>query len=162
MQRFPLLATLAALALAACGGKSKPDTTPPVGEPTPDAAPVAEGDDHEQLLAAEMSAYEAAKPVLETYCGGCHIQGGAKATEQKLEHVDLTSYPFAGHHVETITTTIRHVLGIDGAKPTMPKDKPGAVEGDELALIAAWADAYDAAEDAGAHAELADEHDHDH
>lgn len=44
----------------------------------------------------------------------------------------------------------------------MPKDKPGAVEGDELALIAAWADAYDAAEDAGAHGEHADEHDHDH
>jgi len=182
MKRIHLLAIFASIALAACGGKSKNDTTPPGGgestsgtgdtatpsagpaaeTPTPDTAP--EPDPHERLLAAELKAYQSAKPVLEQRCGGCHIQGGPKATPKKLEHIDMTSYPFTGHHTATITATVRHVLGIDGAKPTMPKDKPGSVKGDELALIAAWADAYDAAEKGGAHGEHAsaghDHHDH--
>ena len=33
----------------------------------------------------------------------------------------------------------------------MPADKKGAVKGDELALIAAWADAFDASHKGGAH-----------
>ena len=33
----------------------------------------------------------------------------------------------------------------------MPKNKPGAVQGDDLALITNWADAYDAAHASGAH-----------
>jgi len=38
------------------------------------------------------------------------------------------------------------VLGVGGnAKPTMPSDDPGAVAGDELAKVLAWADAFDGA-----------------
>jgi hypothetical protein len=33
----------------------------------------------------------------------------------------------------------------------MPFDKPGSVHGDDLAKIKAWADAWEAAEKAGAH-----------
>ncbi len=173
--RTYLASIFVAAALAGCGGKSKGDTTPPAGDhdghtdgdshtaipdaavddppATPDVTPEPEPDPHAVLKATELAAYEAAKPVFATYCGGCHVQGGAKATTKTLGHVDMTSYPFGGHHVDTITTTIGHVLGIDGAKPTMPKGKPGSVKGTELALIEAWIEAYNAADDGGAHAE---------
>ena len=95
--------------------------------------------------AAEQAAYEKAKPVFAKYCASCHTKGGAKATKKKLDHFDMTAYPFGGHHATTIAATIRKVLAIRGGKPTMPSDKKGAVKGDELALIAAWCDAFDAA-----------------
>lgn len=181
MIRTPLFAIISAAAFAACGGKSKGAPATPAGGDTvahadgsgagsavahehpdeaapPDAAiepAEPEADPHEALLAAETAAYEQAKPVFAARCGACHVSGGAKATAKTLGHLNLTSYPFAGHHTDTITTTIRHVLGADGAKPTMPKDKPGSVKGEELALITAWADAFDAAEEGGAHAEHA-------
>lgn len=150
--------------LAACGSKTK--STPETPEPaTPDAgatavetpaestdaAPEDTGPDTVGLLAAEVAAYEAAAPVFDQACARCHRDGGKKASKKKLEHFDMTSYPFGGHHVATITTTLRHVLGIDGARASMPADKPGSVGGDDLELIEAWADAYDAAEQAGAH-----------
>lgn len=141
------------LFLIACGPKTNtveqpvaeaPDAGPTAVEPTPDTDPQA-------LLDAELAAYQAAAPVFDAACSRCHKQGARNANEDKLGHFDMTTYPFGGHHTDTITATIRHVLGIDGAKPSMPKDDPGAVGGDGLALIAAWADAYDAADAAGAH-----------
>jgi mono/diheme cytochrome c family protein len=94
---------------------------------------------------AEQAAYERAKPVFEKYCASCHTRDGAKATAKKLDHFDMTAYPFGGHHAATIGATIRKVLAIGGGKPTMPADHKGAVKGEELALVAAWADAFDAA-----------------
>jgi hypothetical protein len=45
----------------------------------------------------------------------------------------------------------------------MPRQKPGSVKGDEFALIAAWADAFDVSHAAGAHEGHAghDEHEHE-
>ena len=58
----------------------------------------------------------------------------------------MDRYPFGGHHAGEAGQAIRKVLGIGGAtKPTMPSDDPGAVTGDDLAKIAAWADAFDRA-----------------
>lgn len=94
---------------------------------------------------AEQAAFDKAKPVFVKYCASCHTKGGAKATAKKLDHFDMTVYPFGGHHAGTMAATIRKVLGIGGRKPSMPADRKGAVKGDELALIAAWADAFDAA-----------------
>ncbi|HVV85897.1 MAG TPA: hypothetical protein VHE35_22715 [Kofleriaceae bacterium] len=162
MMRSQFLAILAAAALAACGGKSKGDTTTPMGGSSkvdgagaaPDASTAADpAQVKADLFAAETAAYQQAKPVFDQSCGSCHSQGGKQASAKKLAHLDITTYPFAGEHKDTITVVIRHVLGIDGAKPIMPDDKPGSVKGDELALIAAWADAYDAAEAGGAHAD---------
>ncbi|HEX5058625.1 MAG TPA: c-type cytochrome [Kofleriaceae bacterium] len=95
--------------------------------------------------ADETAAYENAKPVFTKYCASCHTKAGAKATAKKLDHFDMTTYPFGGHHATTIAATMRKVLAIKGGKPTMPSDRKGAVKGDELALIAAWCDAFDAA-----------------
>ncbi len=167
---IPLLAALA----AACGGKSSGDTSPPAGDGhathdhagdtgdngtitggEPDQTP-STGDAHKtkaDLLAAETTAYEQARPVLDTYCAKCHAKGGKNARPKSLEHFDMSSYPFGGHHAVEIGTEVRKVLGIGGGKPTMPFDHPGAVKGDELALIAAWADAYDKAHEGGAHAD---------
>ena len=176
-----ILVTVTLGAIAACGGKSKGDTTTPdrtggtsmpdggsatatTTTTTPDATAPAD-DGHEALLAAEKTAYQAAQPVFQGKCGSCHVEGGASATAKKLDHINMTAYPFTGEHTATITVTIRHVLGIDGSKPIMPKDKPGSVQGADLALIAAWADAYDAADNAGAHGEHDDghaDHHHDH
>jgi hypothetical protein len=64
----------------------------------------------------------------------------------------MTTYPFAGHHAHEVAAEVRKVLGVGGGEPTMPLDKPGAVKGDELALVVAWADAFDrahAAQDEG-------------
>jgi hypothetical protein len=41
-------------------------------------------------------------------------------------------------------------------KATMPSGKAGSVTGDDLAAIKAWTDAWDAADNAGAHAPAAD------
>ncbi|MBA3395968.1 MAG: hypothetical protein H0T89_25275 [Deltaproteobacteria bacterium] len=63
----------------------------------------------------------------------------------------MTSYPFGGHHAMEISGEIREVIGLTEKKPTMPADDKGAVQGDELAAIKAWADAFDAAHAGGAH-----------
>jgi hypothetical protein len=159
-------------ALASCGGKSSPggtgpDKNPPPGgadaapatpaaadagvaeAPPPDAAPPP--DPKVALRAAETDAYTAANPVFDKYCTSCHSRDGDLSSKKALEHLDITSYPFGGHHVTTIGPTIAHVLGIDGAKPKMPRNKPGAVQGDDLAKIKAWAAAWQAADDGGAH-----------
>lgn len=150
--------TILFVTAAACGSKTKGGTTspPPVTadaavatEPAPDAAP--SGPSKEELLAAEQSAYETAKPVFEKYCSACHEQGGKKATAKKLGHFDMTSWPFGGHHTGEMGPKLREVLGIDGGKATMPDDHPGAVQGDDLARVAALADAWDKAEAGGAH-----------
>ena len=158
--------------LIACG----PQTTPPIEPPppgdddpvaaAPDAAPRAEEPPplppdaepapapeavKQALRDAELAAYQAMKPTLDTACARCHTQGGKKANKGKLKHFDMTSYPFGGHHTETITTTLRHVVGLDGSKPKMPQDDKGSLTEDQLAVIQAWAVAYDAAEAGGAH-----------
>jgi hypothetical protein len=106
----------------------------------------------EQLVAAEMAAYEAAKPVFEQHCGGCHNPSDkpSKARKNALKHFSMGSYPFGGHHAAELGVTIREVLGAGDGEATMPKDDPGAVEGDELERILAWADAYEKAHAAGA------------
>ncbi len=168
-----ILSTLLVTTLAACGGSKAPAPNPPEPDPdriaegptpdagqpdepdepaTPDAAP--EPDPAQvkaELLATETAAYEQAKPVMQTYCASCHTKSGKKASSKKLGHFDMTSYPFGGHHAGEMGVTIRKVLGIDGSKPTMPANKPGSVKGDDLALISAWADAFDASHAGGAH-----------
>jgi hypothetical protein len=128
-----------------------PPPTPPT-EPTPPPPPPPPPDPRIALRDAETAAYENAKPVFENACAKCHTESGAKANPGKLKHFNMTAYPFTGHHADSITKAIRHVLGVDGKKPSMPKDKPGSVKGDDLEKIKAWADAYDAAEAGGAHA----------
>jgi uncharacterized membrane protein len=167
------LSSLAFLLFAACGSGTSsapattPDPEPTVSTPAPDAAaaePVAQAPDaapepappdpaqvKAELLAAERAAFEKAKPTFDTYCSGCHEQGKRGAKKKTLEHFDMTSYPFGGHHADKITASIREVLAIGGGKPTMPKGKPGSVPADELALIAAWAEAFDASHAGGAH-----------
>lgn len=167
-------AILCSLVLAAaCGGSSsQPSTTPPLVDPVPmneeggaTSAATEAADSVEpaeppapdpaqlraELLAAEMAAYEKAKPVFDKWCAKCHVKGGKKATASKLKHFDMTTYPFGGHHAMEISSEVREVLGLTGKKPTMPADKKGAVKGEELELIEAWADAFDASHKGGAH-----------
>lgn len=166
-----LIVAVVLFGAAACGSKSKPTEppTPPMADAEPAAPPDAMPADHTmaapdaepagpdpaevkaELLAAETTAYENAKPVFEKYCASCHMKGGKSTTAKKLGHFDMTTYPLGGHHVGEMSATVRKVMGIDGSKPTMPKNKPGSVKGDELAVIAAWADAFDASMAGGAH-----------
>ena len=158
--------SLLVLILAGCGGSSSPAQAPaePVasGEhehPGPGDAPPAETPEtppdpaqvKAELVAAEQTAYEKARPVFEAHCARCHSKASKKAKATTLGHFDMTSYPFGGEHAAEISGEVREVLGIGGGKATMPKDKPGSVKGDELALIASWADAYDKAHQGGAH-----------
>ncbi len=168
--------TMCAALLAACGSKPTPPANPqpsdqggsavaPIEAPPAPETPVvvseparpaepAKPDDTKikaDLLASEMTAYETAKPVFQTYCAKCHLEGGKKASGKKLAHMNMTTYPFGGHHTDSIGNEVRKVLGIDGAKPTMPYDKPGAVKGEDLAKIKAWTDAWLAAGAAGVH-----------
>ena len=154
-------------ALCACGGgSSKPPVEPaqpidpvPMPEPAPTAAEPAKPvepeppkpDPKAELLAAELAAYEKAKPVFARWCAKCHEKGNKLATQKKLDHFDMTTYPFGGHHGMEISKEIREALAIGGGKPTMPADKKGAVKGEELDAIKAWADAFDAAHEGGAH-----------
>jgi outer membrane biosynthesis protein TonB len=164
-----LISILFVAALAACGGGDKkpveptpdpqPDPTPV--EPTPD--PTAKPDEpvkpdeppppdpKVELMAAETAAFEKAKPVFEKFCGKCHSDTGKSKSAKKLGHLNITAYPFTSSHGATLAADIRKALAIGGGKPTMPADKKGSVKGDDLAAIAAWADAWDAAEKGGAH-----------
>lgn len=160
---------------AACGGGSKPAPTAPIAdpipmaeaptEPTPAVNPVTPAEPavpdepaapdpasvKADLLAAEMRAYENVKPLVGQYCASCHTKGQKGAKAKILVHFETTTYPFGGHHAMEVGKNVRKVLGIDGSKPTMPKNKPGIIRGDELALFSAWADAFDASHAGGAH-----------
>lgn len=171
MKRLTLI-----VALCACGGgSSKPAAGPtkivdpvPMQEttatPTPapmepaQPAPAPKPDPKGELIAAEAAAFENAKPVFDKWCAKCHAEGGKLATAKKREHFDMTKYPFGGHHAMEISKEIREALGIHGGKPTMPADKKGAVKGEELAAIKAWADAFDASHAGGAHEGGAHDH----
>ena len=147
-------------AIACGGGSAKPPPAPTSPTPPPPDAAVATTPDapvpdpakvKADLLAAEHAAYEKARPVFEKWCASCHSRDGKKTSAKKREHFDMTKYPFGGHHAMEISGEIREALGLTGKAPTMPADKKGAVKGDELAAIAAWADAFDASHEGGAH-----------
>ena len=163
---------LVAGALAACGGSKHTPVTPPTegsgsatqtATSTPDAAPATDTkpveppkvDPEKQkadLAAAETAAYDKAKPVFEKYCASCHTKAGKKSSKKKLDHFSMDTYPFGGEHTKSIGNEVRVVLGIDGGKkPTMPYDKPGSVQGDDLAAIKAWTEAWQASGAAGNH-----------
>ncbi|MBP8808861.1 MAG: hypothetical protein KBG48_20335 [Kofleriaceae bacterium] len=142
-------------AVAPADAEADRDHLPHVDAPLPDAPPPAPPTDAAQvrvdLLAAETEAYRSARPVLERHCGRCHQRGGRQATAKKLGHFDMTTYPFGGHHADELGRVIRAVLGVGGGKPTMPAGRPGVVQGDDLAAIVAWAEAWDLAQAGGAH-----------
>lgn len=169
----------AVIALMACGSKAPPPTTqapdePPAAvvasEPSPTPAATTSPDPattapevhpepatpdpsqvKQELLAAEMSAYEQAKPVFDKFCASCHSKGGPGAKKGTLAHFETTSYPFQGHHIDDLGASVRKTLGVGGKKATMPRNKPGSVQGEDLALILKWADAFDASHSGGAH-----------
>jgi hypothetical protein len=179
-----LAALVAGISLSACGGGSAPEPAAPApageeggdglegaGEAAPappevSTEPAGEAPDPAQvqaeLLAAEKAAFELAEPVFRQHCARCHVKGAKKASRKTLDHFDMTSYPFGGDHAHEITHEIREVLAIGGGKATMPEDRPGAVQGDELSLIAAWAEAHDKAEAGRAHEGRGDGAGHDH
>jgi hypothetical protein len=115
----------------------------------------------------ERTAYEKARPVFETYCAKCHTTQG-NGSAMAMHHFNMDTYPFGGHHATQITATIREVLGASGKPATMPRDNPGAVKGQDLQVILAWADAYDRAHpksrtsDEAHHHDDDDEHMHEH
>jgi hypothetical protein len=96
-------------------------------------------------MAAEMAAYQAAKPVFKEQCESCHLVTPGKKESKGAKHFAMGSYPFGGHHASELSATIRTSLGATGKPATMPKDDPGAIQGEELKLVLAWADAFDAA-----------------
>jgi hypothetical protein len=90
----------------------------------------------------EFAAFEKAKPAFERHCFRCHTSAGKKSKPKALAHISMDSYPFGGHHADESGSVVRKVLGA-GAKATMPSDDPGAVKGEDLALILAWAGAFE-------------------
>jgi len=166
-----LSALLLGAALVACGSKAPPPSAPAMPDraaidagsgsavaiPTPISTKPPEPPAPEpakvkaDLLASETSAWQTARPVLETACARCHTKAGKKSAKKKLDHMDMDTYPIGGHHTGTIGYAIRDVLGIGGPEATMPYDKPGSVKGADLAKVVAWTDAWEAAEKGGAH-----------
>lgn len=123
-----------------------PLATPPA-EPTmplpPDAGPA--GDPASGGALSEIDAYERARPVFQRYCASCHTTAGERSRPAALRHFNMDSYPLGGHHTNEIAATVRNVLGTSGERATMPRDRPGVVQGDDLRLILEWADAFDRA-----------------
>jgi hypothetical protein len=114
-------------------GASEP--TPTRGDATTPADP----------KAVELAAYERARPVFEKWCATCHKTGAAGATKNGLSHFSMDAYPFGGHHAHEMPATIRKVFGAGGSKPTMPRGNVGAVQGEELSVVLAWAEACETA-----------------
>jgi hypothetical protein len=118
------------------------------GEPSPIAGGppgAAEPKLTDAALRDELAAFEQAKPVFEAYCAKCHTSAANESAKGALRHFNIDSYPFEGHHASEITPTLRNVLGLSGHKATMPRDRPGIVQGEDLGLIVAWMAAYDRA-----------------
>jgi hypothetical protein len=109
----------------------------------------------------EQAAYERARPVFQKYCVGCHTPSDGLADRRGIAHLDMSSYPFGGHHAAMAGAAVREVLGAAGKPATMPKNAPGTVQGDDLRLVLAWADAFDAAHPMPAGADHDDDDDHD-
>ncbi|HKO90915.1 MAG TPA: hypothetical protein VJU61_07180 [Polyangiaceae bacterium] len=145
------IATASATACASAQAVQHPEAPPP-------SSPVAEPT---EIGAAELAAYSQAKPVFEAHCASCHATRSSSSNAEALEHFNMDAYPFGGHHATGIGSAIREVLGASGAKPTMPRDKPGAVQGSELQLVLAWADAFDRAHPENSAAHGHDDNDHD-
>ena len=132
---------------AACGANPAPAAIAPRVAPAPvppsDARPDATA--NTDPLVAEQDALALAKPVFKKYCVRCHMYGANDKAFKKLD---------ANTGLDTIDATkvdkIRVVLGGADKPPTMPKDRPGEVKGDELALVMNWTDAYSRAQKAGA------------
>lgn len=126
-----LLIAMAALSGAAVHAHGGKHSAAPAGPVTPE----------------ERAAFDAARPVFERHCFRCHTKSGRKAKAKSLAHLTMDRYPFGGHHATEAGEIIRRVLGAgpDRKAPTMPSDDKGAVTGDELAKVLAWADAFDRA-----------------
>jgi hypothetical protein len=111
----------------------------------------AHGGSHGQLTGPvtqeERAAFAAARPVFEQHCFRCHTAKGRKARPKSLAHLTMDRYPFGGHHASEAAAVIRGVLGAGPEKKeaSMPSDDRGAVTGDQLAKVLAWADAFDRA-----------------
>jgi mono/diheme cytochrome c family protein len=121
------------------GAKPTPIDAAPAA--APDAAP--KGGGGTKISAAEQKSWTKAKTAFDEHCADCHTAGGEHTSARKLAKFDMSNYPFVGK--KATAADMRKVLGLDGGKATMPKGKVGSVPDDELALIRAWADAYDAA-----------------
>ena len=117
-----------------------PTIAPLVSVGAPDPAEV-----KAQAAARELAAYKTAEPVFTRYCASCHQKGGKHATAKTLAHLDISTYPFKGHHAAEIGPKLRQVLGIGGGKATLPKGRPGIVGNGELDEIAAFCAAWDEA-----------------
>lgn len=96
------------------------------------------------MTAAEKRAFADARPVFEKHCFRCHTKDGKEAKAKARSHLDMTSYPFGGHHAGEAGDAVRNALGAGPKKEriTMPSDDPGAVTGADLKLLLAWADAF--------------------
>jgi uncharacterized membrane protein len=109
------------------------------------------------VTAEERAAFATARPVFEKHCFRCHTKDGRKAKPKSLAHLTMDRYPLGGHHAAEAGEVIRRVLGAvpEKKEPTMPSDDVGAVTGEDLAKVLAWADAFDRAHPpqkaAGAH-----------
>ena len=95
--------------------------------------------------ADEIAAFEKAKPAFERHCFRCHTATGKKSKPKALAHIAMDGYPFGGHHADEAGSVVLKVLGAGGGKTTMPSDNPGAVAGEDLTRILAWADAFERA-----------------
>jgi hypothetical protein len=105
---------------------------------------------HGEVSAAERQAFDEARPAFERLCFRCHSKDGkerAKMRSKARAHVDMTSYPFGGHHAGEAGAAVLTALGLGPAhkRATMPPDDPGAVPGEDLRLIRVWAEAFSAA-----------------
>src|SRR5688500_16230787 len=105
--------------LVACGpkdvipaGPTHPANPEAPASQTADGAPAEV--DKGAIAAAEQAAFAKAKPVFEKHCARCHSSKGEKASKKKLDHFDMDTYPFGGHHATEIGGTIREVLGATG------------------------------------------------
>lgn len=103
-----------------------------------DAEPI-----NDDVALVEVAAYVQARSAFQRHCFRCHAITGEEATKKSLERLDMSRYPFGGRRGPIAGRAIRQVLGDGGGKPTMPKDDPGGVQGDDLLVISKWADVFD-------------------
>ena len=159
--RTSLLSSIVAVALASCASKTARSqapaadahdtggphhhcagTVPP--RPTPYELAIAIPYDEtvaDRIAPEERAAFEAARPTFVRYCVRCHASGTKKVKRSTLDHLDMTSYPFATR-ADDVAALVRTVVGAGGGAPSMPLVGRGCLDTAEVDAIAAWADAF--------------------
>ena len=108
-----------------------PEPAKPAESPRPEPEKLAPAaiDPKAELLAAETSAWEAAKPVFTKYCATCHTKDGKKAAKKKLASFEEPSAVSSSRRAAALERRTPMSPGASPRSKCRPRGRDGAIPG---------------------------------